>query len=293
VTAIVFLAAIAPHVWWLVRENFPPITWVTWRRISPSFIETLQSLVEYGAGTAAYAGVAIILVFVFVRPAPRAVAAGFFARDERRTAAVLFWVPLLLPAVPALIKKIQLLSLWNTESLNLLPVMLLGSPLVMLSRAALLRIARASVAVTLGAVVLSPVVAYAILKRGVENDAAYARLVMEATEREWHATTDKPLKLIAGQFVLVSTAAFYGTDKPSTLASYSPYLSPWVDEERIRREGMAIMCAAGDAFCLKGMEIMSQGRTVGRRVEVTLTRHWLGLQNVPKRFVILTIPPKT
>ena len=41
VTAGVFLAAVAPHVVWLVRENFPPITWVTTRRISASFGDTL------------------------------------------------------------------------------------------------------------------------------------------------------------------------------------------------------------------------------------------------------------
>ena len=56
-------------------------------------------------------------------------------RDERRIAAILFWAPLLLPVVPALIKNINLLSLWNTPALNLLPVMLLGSPLVDACRA--------------------------------------------------------------------------------------------------------------------------------------------------------------
>ena len=55
--------------------------------------------------------------------------------------------------------------------------------------------------------------------------------------------TDKPLKLIAGPFVLVSTAAFYGTDQPSTFADFSSYLSPWADDARIAREGMAVMVA--------------------------------------------------
>jgi hypothetical protein len=171
--------------------------------------------------------------------------------------------------------------------------MLLGSPLVTLPRVALLRIATVSIAITLGALVLSPLVAYGILKRGVENDAAYARLVMEATEREWRATTSKPLKLIAGNFALVSSAAFYGSDKPSTFASYSPYLSPWVDMARIAREGMAIMCAKDDTFCLLGMELMLPGRAVARRTEVTLARQWLWFASEPKRFLIVTVPPES
>ena len=292
VTAGVFIVAVAPHVWWLIREDFPPITWVTWRRMSASLPETLRSIGEYAAGTAGYGAAAVALVLVFVRPAPRAVADGFFPRDERRTAAFLFWVPLLLPVVPSLAKNIILLSLWNTPALNLLPVMLLGSPLVVLPRVALLRLAAVSVAVTLLAVLASPIVAFAILKRGVENDAAYARLVMQAAEREWHETTGKPLTLIAGPFVLVSTAAFYGTDEPSTFASFSPYLSPWVDDARISREGMAIMCPADDTFCLQGMEIMLARGPAGRRAEITVARRWLGFESAPKRFVIATLPPR-
>src|SRR5207248_8623107 len=46
VTAGVFLVVVAPHVWWLVANNFPPITWVTTRRIAPSFGDTLGSMAE-------------------------------------------------------------------------------------------------------------------------------------------------------------------------------------------------------------------------------------------------------
>jgi 4-amino-4-deoxy-L-arabinose transferase-like glycosyltransferase len=293
VTAGVFLLVLAPHIWWLIRENFPPVTWVTWRRMSASFGETVKSFGEYAAGTAGYGGAAIALVLIFARPGLRALADGFLPRDERRSAAILFWTPILLPFVPATAKNIILLSLWNTPALNLLPVMLLGSPLLVLPRLAVLRIATLSMLVSLVALIASPLVAYAILKRGVENNAAYARLVMEATEQEWRAATDKPLKLIAGNFVLVSSAAFYGTDKPSTFASYSLYLSPWVDAARITRDGMAIMCANDDEFCLLGLDRLTAGRTAGRGAERTLTRRWLWFESAPKRFTIVILPPQS
>src|SRR5262249_37443258 len=114
VTALTFLAALGPHAWWLIREDFPPVTWVTWRRVGLSFGGAVESIFEYLGGTTAYAIAAIALVVVIVRPSWRAIADGFAPRDERRTAAVLFWVPLLLPLVPALAKNIKLLSLWNT-----------------------------------------------------------------------------------------------------------------------------------------------------------------------------------
>ena len=109
-------------------------------------------------------------------------------------------------------------------------------------RVAVLRVASVVTVMTGLIVLASPFVAFTQLKRGVENDAAYARLLMEATEREWRKDTAKPLKLIAGPFVLVSAAAFYGKDRPSTYAHFSNYLSPWVDDARIGRDGIAIMC---------------------------------------------------
>ena len=65
VTAGVFLAAVAPHVWWLIVENFPPITWVTTRRFAAvdSGSLALVAAAMLG-GTAAYAGVALALVLV-------------------------------------------------------------------------------------------------------------------------------------------------------------------------------------------------------------------------------------
>jgi len=291
VTAAVFLAAIAPHAVWLIKENFPPITWVSTRRIAASFGDTLASAAEFLGGTAGYAAVAIALVLLFVRPSPAALADGFAPRDERRVAGMLFWTPLLLPIVPALIKNISLLSLWNTPALNLLPVMLLGSPLLVVPRVAVLRIASVVAVLTLLFVAASPIVAFVLLKKGVENNAAYARLLMEATEREWRASTAKPLKLIGGPFVLVSTAAFYGKDRPSTFAHFSKYLSPWVDDERIRRDGIAILCE-DMPLCLQFMEDVAAPFGGGRRAEVTLARRWLGFASEPRRFVIMIVPPK-
>ena len=292
VTAGVFLVAVAPHVVWLVRENFPPITWVTTRRVAASFGDTIASMLEALGGTFAYAAVAFALVLLFVRPSPAALRDGFLPQDERRMAANLFYVPLLVPVVPALIKNISLLSLWNTPALNLLPVMMLGSPLVTVPRVAVLRVASVVTVMTVLIVVASPFVAFTLLKRGVENDAAYARLLMEATEREWRKDTGKPLKLIAGPFVLVSAAAFYGKDQPSTYAHFSNYLSPWVDDARIARDGIAIMCT-DVPLCLQYMnEVAGRFGGASHKAEVTLTRRWLGFEGPPARFHIAILPPR-
>jgi 4-amino-4-deoxy-L-arabinose transferase-like glycosyltransferase len=292
VTAGVFVVAVAPHAVWLAVENFPPIRWVTTRRIASTAGDFLTSLGSYTFGTLAYAGVALLLVLVFIRPTRAAIADSWFPRDDRRSATVLFWTPLLLPIVPALAKGINLVSLWNTQALNLLPVLALASPLVLVPRVAVQRIASVVTVLTLLVVIASPVVAFVIHKRGVENDAAYGRLVMQAAEREWRQVTDKPLKMLVGPFTLVSTAAFYGADKPSTYANFSAYLSPWADTARLARDGMAVMVAADSPYYEMTTKYLATV-PVARRTEITLQRRWLGFENAPRKFLLAVVPPKS
>jgi hypothetical protein len=287
----VFIVAVAPHAWWLVRENFPPITWVTTRRIAQSAFDLFGSFASYAGGTIAYASAALLLMLIFIRPSRAAIADSWFPRDERRAATILFWTPLLLPFVPALIKGIILLSVWNIPALNLLPVMALASPRVIVPRVAVQRIASVVIVLMLLIVAASPVVAFVLLKQGVENNASYARLAMQAAEREWRAVTDKPLRLIGGPFVLVSSAAFYGSDQPSTYADFSRYLSPWADDARIARDGIAVMVAPDSPY-LDMTEKYLATVPVARRTEVTLARRWLGFENAPKKFMIAIVPPR-
>jgi len=294
ITAVVFLFTVLPHAIWLVHENFPPLTWVTTRRVANSIPDFIGSLWEYSGGTIGYAAVALGLALILVRPSLAAVRDSWFATEPtRRPATLLFWTPLLLPIVVAAILRINLLSLWNIPSLNLLPVMMLASPLVLVPRIAVIRLAAITTTFTLIVVVISPVVAFVILKFGVENNAAYAKLAAAAAEREWHQTTNAPLRLVAGPFTLASSAAFYMTDKPSTYADFSSYLSPWVNATRIEREGIAIICPAEDGGCLDGMRTLVAAGPAGRRSEVTLTRRWLGFAGPAKRFVIATVPPRS
>jgi hypothetical protein len=93
--------------------------------------------------------------------------------------------------------------------------------------------------------------------------------------------------------VLVSTAAFYMADRPYTYANFSRYLSPGVDDARIAREGIAIMCPLDDDQCLKSMGDLVARSPAGRRREITVARRWLGLEGPPARFAIATLPPRS
>jgi 4-amino-4-deoxy-L-arabinose transferase-like glycosyltransferase len=291
IAAAIVVIGFAPHLMALAAEDFAPLKFAASRRRAETVLDALRSLGEYLGGTAGYAAGAILLVLVFARLSLAAVKDSWLPPEPaRRTAAIIFWVPILLPIALALPRGTALLSLWNMPALSLLPVMLLASPLVLLGREATARMAAAAIAVTAILVVVSPVIAAVIHMRGVENNSAYARLVGQEAARVWSARTGKPLKLLAGPFTLVNTAAFYLPDRPSTYADFLPYLSPWVTQERITRDGMATVCPVDDAHCAKLMTQWLAGERAAP-VPVELSRSWLGIAGKPKRFLIGVVPP--
>ncbi len=293
VTALVGAAALAPHVYWLIREHFPPMTWVATRRTSVSVLDALRSLSEYAFGTLGYAGIAILLVLLFVQPSWRGVRDGLIPRDpDRRTAAIIFWAPLLVPIAVAFVTHTNLLSLWNTPALTLLPVVLLGSPLVAVTREQAARFAASATALALVALIASPLVAFAAFRAGVENDAIYTRELARAIEREWRHSTDRPLRLIGGPFEVVSSVVMYLPDRPATFADFSPYLSPWMKPEDVARDGIALVCPTEYAACMALMDALAAKQTKAERSDVQLTPRWLGLEASPQRFTIVVVPPR-
>jgi hypothetical protein len=293
VTVAVGAVLLAPHVVWLVRENFPPYQWVAVRRATDNaFFSVLygaQSLV----GTLAYSSVALVIMLWL----PRRVAGAW--RDtilpgsaDRRMAAMIFWLPILMPIVVAVLGRTKLLAIWNTESMGLMPVVLVSSALIALDRVAAARIAVFAATVSVLALLASPIVAAAKLHTGVENDASHVPAAVAEVERQWRARTDRPLEILVGPFGLVSSMAFTLKDKPSTYADFSPYLSPWVDDGMLMRKGLVIICPKDDALCRYRLEQLTQQRPAVSKTEVELTPRWLGMSGRPSIFVIAILPPR-
>jgi 4-amino-4-deoxy-L-arabinose transferase-like glycosyltransferase len=292
VTVAVGGVLIAPHIIWLVQENYPPLIWVVTRRTAESAFVWWRNLPVYWFGTFAYSLVALGTFVVLTRPSLAAWRDIFFPRDERRRmAAIIYWIPILFPIAFAAFSRTTLVSLWNTPSLGLLPVVLLSSSLVQLTRTAAARIAGFATVVSLASLVASPFVSAGKLIGGVENHALFIGALVAQIETQWKATTNRPLEIVAGSFTLTSSIAFTLRDKPSTYADFSSYLSPWVDAAALMNKGIAAVCPVRDMVCMLNLENLVSRRPPVRRVEVELTPRWLGLSGAPDRFVIAIMPP--
>lgn len=297
VTAAVAVLAVLPHAIWLVQHDFPPMQWVTLRRMSSDVGDWFDSLAEYSFGTLGYTSIALVAFAFAARPSRAALRDILLSSDPmRRRAALFFWLPMLLPIGVAALTRTNLLSLWNEPALSLLPVVLMASPAVTMPREAVARIAAAAIVLPLAMLLASPFIAYALLKTGVENDVAYARLAMAEMQRVWRQVSPRPLTIVGGWYPLANSASFYGADRPEAYANFYPYYAPDLTPARVRADGLAIVCGnedrLQDQFCLSHMQELMATSPRSVKTDVTLRRSWLGLQGPPMRFVIAAVPPQ-
>ena len=210
---------------------------------------------------------------------------------DRRMAVLILVLPVLLPIAGAVLARSQIVSLWVMASMTLLPVVLLSSPEVAISRLAARRIMALALAFPLIAVIAAPGVALVIHRHGLKHDSAYYELLTREVEKDWRSATAAPLRLVGGANQLINGIAFYSADGPSTFDVESPSSTPWADEPRWTREGVAWVCPVDDAVCVKAIEAYSAKVPNRRRTEVTLTRTFLGIPGAPHSYLIIVAPP--
>jgi 4-amino-4-deoxy-L-arabinose transferase-like glycosyltransferase len=288
VTIAVGAAAFAPHVVWLIGADFAPFTYATVIR-SGAGGHPLRIVESYLSGAAAYVSVPLVCTLVAVRPNRRIAADMLWPREpERRLVAFAFWGPLLLPAILAPAVGFEITSLWTMSAWSLLPVVLLSAPLIMLDRRAVLGTVAAAVLLPVVMAAITPLIAAAIHRNGGTPAAMHSRLLAERVAHEWRRVTDKPLRMVGGDIDLAYGVAFYLPGRPSAFPGFNSTLAPWVDVTRLARDGMAIVCQAGDSSCASPAAALHLS---GPRIEVDITHTYLGAPGPTGRYVITIVPP--
>ncbi len=292
ITVAVGAAALAPHLWWLYDHGFAAFGYALESHPATLF-EALRSGVVYVASAAAYIAIPVLMAFAVARPSRVAVADTLWPADpSRRTVVIAFALPVLLPMLAAVIAREDVIPIWTISTMTLLPVVLLSSPLVTLPRAGIIRILAIAIALPIVCLIAAPFAALAIHFRGVENHGTHYRLVAQDVERLWHEATGQPLRLVGGTANLLYGSMFYFADRPSDFEIASPQLTPWVDDARIARDGIALYCPAGDGPCMKALDAWAGRSPAAERSEIEVSRRFLGTADKAERYVVLIVPPR-
>ena len=293
VTAGVGALALAPHVLWIVTNGLSSFGYALTVHAATSALMPVKDAAGYLIGTVAYMAVPVALAIAAARPDLRAVADTLWpAQPRRRTVLIAFAAPVGLPVIVALAAQFGIVSLWNMSAMTLLPVVLLSSPLLTVSRAAALRILAFAVAFPLAMLAAAPVIALVIHRQGVTHHAAHYRLLAAALDQAWRATTDQPMRLVGSDTNLVNGVVFYLADRPSTLVVGASAATPWATAARIAREGVALTCPVADTGCVQQIEAQAAGNSAARRSEVELSRRYMGWNDPPVRYAIIVVPPR-
>ena len=173
--------------------------------------------------------------------------------------------------------------------MTLLPVVLLSSPLVTVTRRAAAWLLAGAIAFPVVMVLAAPFIAVWIHREGLPNYAAHYRLLAQAIDRTWHANVKAPLRYVGSYTNIINGVSFYLPDKPSTLDIVDPPSTPWSDAASVARFGVAVVCPEAEAVC---MHFLNQRAGDLPRHAVTLSRpHW-GAADKPVRYIIVVVPPK-
>jgi 4-amino-4-deoxy-L-arabinose transferase-like glycosyltransferase len=282
--------ALAPHLIWLVTNDFPPLHYADEHVDNPRFI---KAAVQYLPDVLAYIVLPILLTALAARPSLAAIGDALWPpQSRRRTAVIAFAVPLILPLV-MVFAAVAVIPLWAIPAMTLLPVVLLSSPRVAIPREAAVIVVAVAVIFPVVATLAAPFVALQIHKRDVPSDGArYAPLAAEMN-RLWHSAVGQPLKIIGGDTNLTNGLVFYLPDEPRADEIGSPGLTPWITPVQIERDGIAVACRIKDAGCNAAAEKLAAGHANATATEVAVARVYFGIKGRTAQYRIYIVPPRS
>jgi hypothetical protein len=291
ITVAVGAVLLAPHVMFIATHGFSTVSFAMTAH-ETTFAMAIGWSLYFLASVLGYIVIPVVLSALTTYPSLAAIKDSIWpANKEHRIFVVAFATPPILAAIVAVAVRARLDPLWMMSGMALLPVILLSSPLLSVNRAAAIRLLTLAIVFPLVALVASPIVAYAFHAYGTpNNDGTHYRLIAQAVEKTWRENVAAPLLIVGGERPLIDGSNPYFPGKPATFAISEPWRTPWVDDDRIKRDGIAIVCWADDADCLQRAKAYTANpKTLIERL--TLARNFFGTRDKPVQYQIAIIPP--
>jgi 4-amino-4-deoxy-L-arabinose transferase-like glycosyltransferase len=291
-TMMVGALALAPHLYFIASHGFS-----TFHFAMTSHVTTLPEAVQWSlyflASVLGYMAPAIVLNGFVTFPRLAAIRDTLWpANAERRFFIIALVTPFVLAALVAVAVQARLDPLWSMSGMTLLPVVLLSSPLVSVQRAAAIRLTAMAVIFPLVMVAAAPAIAIVLHRYSLQNNyGTHYKLIAQAVSKAWREQTAAPLRIVGGIRPIVDGSNPYFPSRPATFAMAEPARTPWVDDGRIKRDGIAIVCPVSDTGCMQDLSTYAERFGAKMIEDVTLARRYFGTADKPVLYRIAIIPP--
>jgi Dolichyl-phosphate-mannose-protein mannosyltransferase len=283
--------AVAPNAYFIISADFAPLHYAFAIHGDRSLAVMLTGSLNYLAASFGYIALPVIVSVAVTRPNCAAIKDMMWPEDtDRRLVAVAFLATLLVPIALALTIRFELTALWTMSAWTLLPVVLLSSPFVIVTRIVAVRITAAAILMPLILLAVSPLIASAIHRGGgVISQAAHGSLLAERVAQIWRETTSQPLRFVGGDAVLIYAAAFYIPERPSAFPGTDR--PPWIEQGELARSGIVLLCPSSDVQCVRMID--AHAGAAGRRIELELARSYLGVAGPASKYLVILVPPRS
>jgi 4-amino-4-deoxy-L-arabinose transferase-like glycosyltransferase len=291
-TVAVGAVVLAPHIAWVATHSLEPFSYAI-GAAPATYSAAAGYAIGFIGGIVGFIAAPIVLALIAARPSLAAIGDTLWPSEPiRRTVAIAFAAPLLIAALAAIIVKARIGASWTMSGMTLLPIVLLSSPLLTVTRRAAVGLLALAVVYPLLMAAASPGIAIAIRRHTVPDYASHYRLIAEAVGAAWHARTDQPLRIVGGYTDMANGIDFYFENTPAILDIVTPSRTPDVDDERVKRQGIAIVCPAPETPCVQAMHGYAARYAKAEIADVALARRHFGALDTPVHYLILTIPPQ-
>ncbi len=170
-------------------------------------------------------------------------------------------------------------------SWTLLPVLLLSSPSVQLSRLSVRWTVGSAVVLPLAMLTAAPGIALVNFERGLPPELTQSKILAKEVEVAWHSVTTAPLRYVAGDLAYGIVA--YAHDRPQALLGL-----PRPPAVQLRESGMVLACFVEEISCIAHSSKIAKLSPGSRKIEAELVRNYCGLAGQPQRYGIFIIPPQ-
>ena len=287
-SALVAVAVFLPHLLWLIRDGFQPLIYLS-TRIDLADRHISNSYFTFIAANVAFFLIPTALLLWVRHRSGRSQEAGTIALENGRSfLTIIAFAPFILTLVAGTVGHTALAVPFGVPIFATLPLCLILYIRPDIDRANTWAL-RAAGTVLAACLVVSPALPSFFLKFGGDSYTQPRHEVALEAIRLWKETTGAPLRYVTGERDYSLSVTFRSTDDTSEFNEFSFRRSPWVTAEKLKENGLLIICRDEATECLTAAAGLSTSLT--RTFETAISRQTAFAQGRRWSFKIIVIPP--
>jgi hypothetical protein len=289
---LVCAALFAPHAWWAVTNDFPPIRYAMAKTVSPPLRNIYKAITTGLASLAMCAGALIALAAAnhWQTSGLRASLATLKPDRDNLWMWILAAGPFLLTVALGLVGSIKIATNFMIPVFFMAPVLMVMALAHTEADHWVPRLRRIALGLLAVAVLVAPVIGYVSMRANIKGTADASPQAARLATQLWHEAFNTPVKIAYGTEKFSIALPFYSRDNPAEFTHFDFGQAPWITPARLKAEGLLSVCAKADQSCIDQANRLATPRT--RVVERQVTTSAWGQTSRPVDLIIIMTPPQ-